>query len=100
MTSKRTLQPSPAMGWALRRAREALDPVLIRSRRLRSATRSPHGLPVPPRRLRSRAGAPGARAFVQGGRETAAQLAGLVRAAGRDPAQLRSVLDFGCGSGR
>jgi SAM-dependent methyltransferase len=55
---------------------------------------------LPPRRLRARAGAPGAHAFVQGGRQTAAELAALVRGAGRDPGQLRSVLDFGCGAGR
>ena len=39
-------------------------------------------------------------AFAEGGRQAATELAGLVSAAGRDPARLRSVLDFGCGPGR
>jgi SAM-dependent methyltransferase len=60
----------------------------------------PPGSPLPPRRLRARAGAAGGFAFTEGGRQTAAELAGLVRSAGRDPAQLRAVLDFGCGPGR
>jgi SAM-dependent methyltransferase len=85
--TKRTWRAPPAVGWALRRTRELADPVAP----------SPS---VPPRRLRARAGAPGAYAFVEGGRQAAEELAGLVRAAGRDPARLRSVLDFGCGPGR
>jgi SAM-dependent methyltransferase len=58
------------------------------------------GMAVPPRRLRARAGAPGADSFVQGGRQTAEELAGLMRVTGGDPARLSSVLDFGCGAGR
>jgi SAM-dependent methyltransferase len=99
----------------LRRARELADPLLgdglgVRppGGELAAATdvARPDGpasgadLEVPPRRLRARAGAPGAYAFVEGGRQAAAQLAGLVGAAGRDPAGLRAVLDFGCGPGR
>ena len=80
------------MGWALRRTRELADPLP------RGA--SEPGSAVPSRRLRARAGAPGAHAFTEGGRQAAAELDGLVRSAGRDPAQLRSVLDFGCGPGR
>ena len=94
--TKYTPRASPAMGWALRRARELADPWL--RDRPRSAHRT--GAPLPPRRLRARAGAPGARAFVEGGRQTAAELAALVRAAGREPVDLRSVLDFGCGAAR
>ena len=84
--TKRTWRAPPAVGWALRRTRELADP--------------PSGSALPPRRLRARAGAAGAYAFAEGGRQAAAELAGLVRAAGRDAAQLRSVLDFGCGPGR
>jgi SAM-dependent methyltransferase len=84
--TKRTWRAPPAVGWALRRTLELADPV--------------RGSTAPPRRLRARAGASGAYAFTEGGRQAAAELAGLVRAAGRDPAQLRSVLDFGCGPGR
>ena len=94
--TKYTPRTSPAIGWALRRARELADPWLRDGRR--SADRT--GAPLPPRRLRARAGAPGARAFVEGGRQTAADLAILVRAAGREPRDLRSVLDFGCGAAR
>jgi SAM-dependent methyltransferase len=84
--SKRTWRAPPAVGWVLRRLRELAD--------LRRAPA------MPPRRLRARAGAAGTGAFTEGGRQAAAELAGLLRAAGRDPAQLRSVLDFGCGPGR
>jgi SAM-dependent methyltransferase len=86
--TKRTWRTPPAVGWALRRTRELADPLLG------------DGLAVPTRRLRARAGAPGAFAFTEGGRQAAAELAGLMRAAGRDPGRLRSVLDFGCGPGR
>jgi SAM-dependent methyltransferase len=55
---------------------------------------------VPPRRLRARAGAPGAHAFTEGGRQTAAELAALLEAAGVKPASLGAVLDFGCGAAR
>jgi SAM-dependent methyltransferase len=55
---------------------------------------------VPPRRLRARAGAPGAAEYAGGGRVAASELAGGLDAAGRSVAQVRSVLDFGCGAGR
>jgi SAM-dependent methyltransferase len=82
-----------AAAWALRRIRELLDPVLV-GRGLASE------VPVPPRRLRARAGAAGAHEFVEGGRQAASELAGLLVTGGRPLAQLRSALDFGCGSGR
>jgi SAM-dependent methyltransferase len=95
------------VGWALRRTRELADPLLRDGRgalppggTVPSGGGPARGSTVPPRRLRARAGAAGAYAFAEGGRQAAAELAGLVRAAGRDPAQLRSVLDFGCGPGR
>jgi SAM-dependent methyltransferase len=55
---------------------------------------------VPPRRLRARAGAPGASEYADGGRVAAAELAAGLDATGRSPAELGSVLDFGCGAGR
>ncbi|HEY3727903.1 MAG TPA: class I SAM-dependent methyltransferase [Solirubrobacteraceae bacterium] len=55
---------------------------------------------VPPRRLRARAGAPGAREYVEGGRQAAAELAGALSAAGTSVDMICSVLDFGCGAGR
>jgi SAM-dependent methyltransferase len=57
-------------------------------------------LPVPPRRLRARAGAAGAYEFVEGGRQAASELAAVLVSAGRPLAQVCSALDFGCGSGR
>ena len=117
------------VGWALRRTRELADPLLgdgaggrppgggppgggppgggapggalaSGAEVVPSGPEAPPSQTVPPRRLRARAGAPGSYAFTEGGRQAAAELAGLVRSAGRDPAQLRSVLDFGCGAGR
>ncbi|HEX3689370.1 MAG TPA: class I SAM-dependent methyltransferase [Solirubrobacteraceae bacterium] len=91
--TKRTWRPPPAVGWALRRTRELADLP-------RRAAILPGAAALPPRRLRARAGAAGGYAFAEGGRQAAAELGGLIRAVGRDPADLRSVLDFGCGSGR
>ena len=56
--------------------------------------------PVPPRRLRARAGAPGAREYVDGGRQAAMELSQALVAAERSPVSVASVLDFGCGAGR
>ncbi len=86
-----------AAGWALRRIREAVDRTP-----LAHDPRLPGGRPdgLPPRRLRARAGAAGAWEYFEGGRQAAAELEQILRAAGRDPAQLDSVLDFGCGAGR
>lgn len=82
------------LGWALRRARELVDPLAIRC--------AGGSVPaVPPRRLRARTGAPGVREFVDGGAQAAAELAAAFERAGRGPlAAVRSVLDLGCGSGR
>ncbi|MFL5862170.1 MAG: class I SAM-dependent methyltransferase [Solirubrobacteraceae bacterium] len=93
--AKRTLRAPPALRWVLRRMRELADPWLGAG-----AGRRGRASPLPPRRLRARAGEPGAHAFTEGGRQVAAALAGLVRDAGGDPARLRSVLDLGCGPGR
>ena len=95
--SKRTWRPPQALGWAVRRTRELADPWI------------PDGPdddadvpgPLPPRRLRARAGAAGGRAFWEGGRRTAMELARLLAdAGGADIATLGSALDFGCGAGR
>jgi SAM-dependent methyltransferase len=72
----------------LRRARELFDPLHGRPALDR---------PLPPRRLRARAGAPGAREFLDGGRLAAEALAAPL---GDSLSGLRSVLDFGCGAGR
>ena len=93
--TKRAWRAPLAVGWALRRTRELADPLLPDP----PGTPRP-GTPLPPRRLRARAGAAGAHAFAEGGRQAAGELAGLVRAAGRDPARLGAVLDLGCGPGR
>ena len=85
-----------AAGWALRRMRELIERLAL-SRSQRSA----HGAePLPPRRLRARAGVPGAAEYLDGGRQATRELADALQSAGRDAAQLTSVLDFGCGAGR
>jgi SAM-dependent methyltransferase len=84
-----------AARWVAKRARELADPVAVRLSEGSSVART-----VPPRRLRARTGAPGAREFVAGGREAAASLAAALEVAERSPSAVRSVLDFGCGSGR
>jgi SAM-dependent methyltransferase len=91
--TKRTWRLPPAVGWVVRRMRELAD--LPRRSKLPRL-----GTALPPRRLRARAGDADRDAFADGGRQAADELARLVREAGRDPARLRSVLDFGCGSGR
>lgn len=57
-------------------------------------------VPLPPRRLRARAGVPGAKQYAEGGRQAAEELAGAFGATGRSLASVASVLDFGCGAGR
>jgi SAM-dependent methyltransferase len=86
-----------AVGWALRRTRELID----RMPRAGRGTLTEAGAdPLPPRRLRARAGAPGATEYLAGGRRAAQELADGLRSTGRDPERLTSVLDFGCGAGR
>jgi SAM-dependent methyltransferase len=84
-----------AAGWLLKRARELAEPLAARASPRSASVRG-----VPPRRLRVRAGAPGAREFAHGGRQAAAALAAVLNDAGGSIADARSVLDFGCGSGR
>ncbi len=70
------LTPSLAAGWAARRVRELAD--RLGADRARDA-------PVPPLRLRTRVGTPGASDFTVSGRESAVDLAGALRPAGRAP---------------
>ncbi len=83
-----------AAGWALRRIRELAELTPVIGGPAASAP------PVPPRRLRARTGVPGAREFVDGGRQAAMELAQALVAAERSPVSVASVLDFGCGAGR
>src|SRR5581483_11976904 len=53
-----------AAGWLLKRARELAEPVAALVSPRAEAVRG-----VPPRRLRARTGAPGAREFADGGRQ-------------------------------
>jgi len=77
-----------ALGWLRRRGLEAVD-----------ALHRPPGLP--PRRLRARTGAPGAREFALGGAQAAAELAGALQRAGLAPLSAsEALLDFGCGCAR
>ncbi len=85
------LTPSLAAGWAARRLRELKD--RLEAGRARD-------LAVPPLRLRTRVGTPGASDFILSGRESAEDLAGALRSVGRRLDEFDSVLDFGCGPGR
>jgi SAM-dependent methyltransferase len=85
------LTPSLAAGWAARRLRELADRL--------GADRAGNAA-VPPLRLRARVGTPGASDFTVSGRESAVDLAGALRQAGRRLDEVDSVLDFGCGPGR
>jgi SAM-dependent methyltransferase len=85
----------PVAGWALKRGRELVEPLLIRVRGEHEDAGH-----MPPRRLRARTGAPGLAEFVAGGREAAHELALASTSAGAPLHQARGVLDFGCGSGR
>jgi SAM-dependent methyltransferase len=78
--------------WAIHRAQELIDPLTARRELGADRART-----VPGRRLRARTGAPGARAFAEGGRLAAAELRDAL---GSDVGAVRSLLDFGCGSGR
>src|ERR1700722_16415056 len=127
--TKRSWRAPLAVGWALRRTRELLDPWLrdgapaqpsslpVLWRRSGAMTRTALALApwlrgrggpgaaagaafVPPRRLRARAGAPGAYAFTEGGRQAASELAEILAAAGTPPERPRSALDFGGGAAR
>lgn len=58
------------------------------------------GPPVPPWSLRRRVGAASVSRHVEIGREVAADLEGILRRSGRQPASAGRVLEWGCGSGR
>jgi SAM-dependent methyltransferase len=93
---------SLAGGWVARRARELAD-----APARRRAGRGADAMPIPPRRLRARTGAPGIEEFTEGGRRAATELLDALavarmapRAGLPEPGAVRSVLDFGCGAGR
>jgi hypothetical protein len=88
----RELRARLAVGWASRRVLELLDPVAVAVARRGLGEAAPV---VPPRRLRARTGAPGARQFVEGGADAAGALTDALREAGRAPGRVCSVLDFG-----
>ena len=85
-----------AAAWALRRLRELLERIPVTGPpRLASGE-----APVPPRRLRARAGAPGVREYREGGAQGALELAATLRDAGGEIVGADAILDFGCGAGR
>ncbi len=87
----RNLNPPLAAGWAVRRLRELSDKL--------KADRAP-GAAVPPLRLRTRVGTPGASDFIVSGRESAEDLTGALLEVDLDLTAFDSVLDFGCGPAR
>jgi len=58
------------------------------------------GFRIPPRSLRTTAGSPGVRRFIEAGRNCAAPLLGALESAGSSLEDSDAVLDFGCGCGR
>jgi SAM-dependent methyltransferase len=92
-----SLRAPVAVGWAVRRGRELLDPLAVRRARHR---RGEGVVAIPPRRLRARTGAPGVGEFIDGGRQAAGELAAALEPSGRTLEQVGSVLDLGCGSAR
>src|SRR6185503_2695443 len=74
---------------------KAIDPRLWRE------NQGVDGSGLPPAYLRVQvAGTAHAGWFIEGGRLAALSLVDVLRKNGLDPAQFRSVLDFGCGCGR
>ncbi|HET9103431.1 MAG TPA: class I SAM-dependent methyltransferase [Solirubrobacteraceae bacterium] len=98
----------PAAAWAVRRIRELIELIPARGPlRLeaggmtgRAGPAAGDAVPLPPRRLRARAGAPGAREYREGGARAAGELAAALAAAGRELSGASAILDFGCGAGR
>lgn len=87
---------TPFAGWALRRLRELLEQLPVTGRPALSSGEAP----VPPRRLRARAGVPAVREYRDGGVRAARELAEALGAAGHALPADGEVLDFGCGAGR
>jgi SAM-dependent methyltransferase len=90
-------QLRPAAGWLTRRLAELLSDGAAALRAGRPGRGAGVGV-VPPRRLRARAGAPGAAQYVEGGHRALAELEAAL--APRQLGDFGSVLDFGCGPGR
>jgi SAM-dependent methyltransferase len=89
------LLPLPAKQ-AVKAVRHGIDPALVAAYRRRSGDRRP----LPPSRMRARAGSPGPAQFLEGGRGTADEIERVLDAAGRPFAGFERVLDWGCGAGR
>lgn len=88
--------PEPAKS-ALKSMSGLVDPLIVRSYRLRNR----YADPIPPARLRARIGS-GIRVdtFVGGGRQLAGELQGALVDQGTSIAQRRAIYDWGCGCGR
>jgi SAM-dependent methyltransferase len=95
VTGLRLLVPPPAKP-AVRQLYCSVDPLLVRRYRARTGERRP----IPPARLRLRAGAPRIATFFELARRSVAELEAGLSVAGRSLADFRSVLDFGCGCAR
>ena len=89
------LLPLPAKQ-AVKAVRHGVDPVLVAAYRRRSGDRRP----LPPSRLRARAGSPGAGQFRDGGRQTADEIERVLAQVDRRLPEFERVLDWGCGAGR
>ena len=89
------LLPLPAKQ-AVKAVRHGVDPALVAVYRRRSGDTRP----LPPSRLRARAGSPGASQFRDGGRQTADEIERVLASSGRTLGEFERVLDWGCGAGR
>jgi SAM-dependent methyltransferase len=81
---------------AVKAVRHGVDPVLVAGYRRRTGEQRP----LPPSRMRARAGSPGPKQFLDGGRGTADELERTLASFDRPLAGFERVLDWGCGAGR
>ena len=90
-TRLRLLLPAPLKPLA-KRARNALDPILIARHRLAGERR-----PIPPSALRARAGEPAIGRFFASAQRSVDDLEAAVCGVGRPLEAMGAILDFGCG---
>jgi SAM-dependent methyltransferase len=95
VTRLRLLVPTPAKP-VVRQLYCSVDPLLLRRYRARTGEQRP----IPPARLRLRIGAPRIASFFELAHRSVAELEAGLAEAGRSLADVRSVLDFGCGCAR
>ncbi len=86
--------PAPAKAGA-KAMIHAVDPIVLAAYRRRTG----EGAPIPPSRLRARAGRSELDSYLSGGRATAEELLAALGRHGRSLDEFHAVYDFGCGAG-